>query len=374
MRCWLTLVLVFLVHGMCQACSCAGGSGPACEEAWKPYTQAVFLGKVTSIHSGFQSMWFGKMPEYSVEIEVEEAYLGISGKTVMVRTPKDGSACGYPFIEGERYIVFASKTALGLSVVLCSRTRPAKNAAEDIAYLRSLPFLQKTAFIQGTLWRYTHDPNFKPNLEPSIMDHYRPREQYYRAMKPVPGATVYVRPKNGKEQKATVSEDGNWQVSGLRPGEYSIRVPLEDRMFLHSFKDKVTIAEKGCAQVDLRVELNGRISGRLSHASPGSDWIAIEVLVLPSETRDIRRSIAEASLKPGDTEFQLAPLPEGKYVLAAYLSKRIDVSPGVTGVRSAAPTFFPGVKEAEKATVITVGAGQKVTNKNFQLLDLEVVN
>ena len=54
-----------------------------------------------------------------------------------------GPACGFHFVEGERYVVFASKSHLGLHVSFCSRTQPAKYAAEDIAYLRSLPSLPK---------------------------------------------------------------------------------------------------------------------------------------------------------------------------------------------------------------------------------------
>lgn len=187
----------------------------------------------------------------------EEAYLGVSGKTVTVRTAMDGPACGFHFVEGERYVIFGSRTPIGLHVSLCSRTRPAKNAADDIAYLRSLPSLQKTALIQGTLWRYTHDPSFKPKFEPSLMDHYRPPEQYYRSMEPVSGAAVIVRSKDAEEQRATVGQDGNWQLAELTPGEYSIQVPVDDRMNLHFFRDKVTIAEKGCAEVNLRIEPNG---------------------------------------------------------------------------------------------------------------------
>ena len=57
-----------------------------------------------------------------------------------------------------------------------------KYAEEDIAYLRSLSTLPPVSTIFGTVWRYTHDPNFKPKFRPSLMDHYRPPEQDYLAM------------------------------------------------------------------------------------------------------------------------------------------------------------------------------------------------
>jgi hypothetical protein len=364
-----------MAQGICHACSCVGGAGPACEEAWSPYTQAVFLGKVTSIHSNFWSMLFGnKMPENSVEIEIEEAYLGVSGKTVTVRTAMDGPACGFHFVEGERYLVFASKSTLGFHVSLCSRTRLVKNADEDIAYLRSIPTLQKAALIQGTLWRYTHDPNFKPKFEPSLMDHYRPPEQSYRAMEPVPGANVIVKAKDGEEQKAVVGRDGNWEVAGLRAGEYAIQVPIDDRMYLHRYREKVTIAEKGCAKVDLRIELNGRMTGKLEHPSPTDDWVAIHIVALPEGGSNPRDAVLSVQIRPEESEFTLGPLPEGKYVLGAYVSKQVQVNANAHTYRNTYPTFFPGVNEAGKATVITVGPGQKVIGKDFQLLDLGLVN
>ena len=79
-------------------------------------------------------------------------------------------------------------------------------------------------------------------------------------------------------------------------------------------------------------------------------------------------------IHPGESDFTLGPLPTGRYILGAYVSKQVQFNANAHTYRNTAPTFFPGVNEARKATVITVGEGQKVTDLNFQLLDLELVN
>jgi hypothetical protein len=75
MACIRVIVMVLLggMSSIAYACSCAAGGGPACEEAWSKYTQAVFLGKVLGIHTSLFH-WTEKV----VELEVEEAYLGVS--------------------------------------------------------------------------------------------------------------------------------------------------------------------------------------------------------------------------------------------------------------------------------------------------------
>ena len=114
--------------------------------------------------------------------------------------------------------------------------------------------------------------------------------------------------------------------------------------------------------------------GRLEHSVPTDDWVAIHIFAAPEGTSDPRNAALSIQIRPNELDFIVGPLPAGKYVLGAYVSKRVQVDAHAHTYRNTAPTFFPGVKDAGKATVITVGSGQKVTNKNFQLLDLELTN
>jgi hypothetical protein len=368
-------VLLCCVSSTASACSCAGGGGPACEEAWSKYTEVVFLGKVIGIHRALKpnlawlNLEFGDLKQ--VEFEIEEPYLGISGHKVTGFTNWNEAACGYPFVKGERYVVYAAKEKGQVFVSLCSHTRPAKYAEEDISYLRSLPSLPATATIQGSLWRYTHDPNFKPKFQPSLMDHYRPPEQDYRAMAPVPGIKVVARAENGTEQSAVVDSDGSWRISGLSPGSYSVTALVDQQMFMHFYRNNVTVVAKGCARVDMRVELNGRIAGTLTHSPPQDDWVVLYVFAMPVNNPDMRHPAIEARLEPKQTDFELAPLPPGKYILGVYLAKRVDLDANTHTYRDAAPTFYPGVADLKSATPIKVGESQKLSGFDFRMMDRE---
>ena len=154
-----------------------------------------------------------------VTMAVEEGYRGVSAKTVEVYTASSSAACGYAFKEGERYLVYASTDEDSrLLVSLCSATKPAVYADEDLAYLRSFPSLSPKGKILGRAWRYTHDPSFKPKFQPSIMDHYRPPEQEYTAMSPEAEMKITAQTqdnRDGKKYVTLVGSDGNWLLPDL---------------------------------------------------------------------------------------------------------------------------------------------------------------
>lgn len=368
---FIRVIVMVLLGGMssiAHACSCAAGGGPACQEAWSKYTQAVFLGRVLDIHTSLFH-WTEKV----VELEVEEAYLGVSVGRVTVLTPVNGPACGYHFVKGERYVVYAGKASGQFHVSMCSHTRLAKYSQEEIAYLRSIPSLPTTASIIGSLWKYTHDPNFKPKFEPSLMDHYRPPEQDYRAMVPVPGIPIVIRAQDGTEQSTMVASDGNWQLSGLPPGDYSVTARVDEQTFVYPFRRNVTIRARGCAWVDIRVELNGRIAGRLLHSPRDESWVWIKLFALPVQNPDLRHPALEINLGPDQSDFELAPLPPGEYILGAYLSKRVEVDAHAHTYRDTAPTFYRGVADVKSATPISVGPGEKRTGFSFRMLDRDLM-
>ena len=362
-RALLTVVGILALQPLAIACMCAYGGGPACQEAWRPSIDSVFLGKVTAIqrssHSrtgspGAMSMTFmGGMLQ--VTIEVEESFIGKVGNSIDVYTPESSASCGFPFQKDERYIVFAAKTKEGdLAVSMCSGTRPAKGNEEDIAYLRSIPSLPPTGLIEGTLWRYTHDPNFKPSFVPSIMDHYRPPEQTYMAMAPVPGITVIAKSKeDGTQHSTVVDAQGNWKIVGLAPGKYEIAPKVDQALYVYPTLAKVSdVAERGCALVNFRAESNGRISGTLDHRPAREDWAMIEVFVLQLPDADPRHIFAEAEVPLDGSHFEIGPLPKGQYLLGTYVVSKNSAH--------AAQVYYPGVFDPKLAQPITVGEGEEV--------------
>jgi hypothetical protein len=351
-----------------EACTCAFGDGPACQEAWRQSVDAILLGRVEKIEAvqGTMGAPAGAMSmtlmgrANRVTIAVEESYRGTSEKTAQVYTAASEAACGFSFQEGERYLVFAAKANGQLVVSLCSATRPAKYAAEDIDYLRSLPSLPTTARAYGTLKRYTYDPDFKPKFEPSIMDHYRPPEEEYRAMAAMPGTVVRVKTADGSHE-ATVDEQGDWEIRSLPAGSYEIAVDLPKNMILDTdFGIRGQLAAKGCSRVDLRAESNGHIQGRVSSDPPLSKYYLAQIAVLRAEDAeaDLVRPPFEIFPDSSDGTFDLGPLPPGKYYLVAILNNHdLDV----------AAVFDPGVENPQKATIIQLGDGETRSNLDFSI-------
>ncbi len=114
----LVVSLLALLPDCASACSCAGfpGTQHALEES-----NAVFSGEVVKIDrpSPFKS---------SADLEtdtfrVSEVWKGPEQRTLEVHTALMGMSCGYPFKEGQEYLVYAYTGKQGLEVDLCNGTQ-----------------------------------------------------------------------------------------------------------------------------------------------------------------------------------------------------------------------------------------------------------
>ncbi|MFC1769200.1 hypothetical protein ACFLZX_05540, partial [Nanoarchaeota archaeon] len=121
------IMIMFIVGllsiGSALGCSCAFGSVPSSFEN----ADQVFTGKVSNI----------KLEgEYNkVTFEVYKIYKGIEPGGLTVYTHQHGATCGYGFIEGSEYVVFANEGKNRLQVSLCSRTQRLEQAEETINFL-----------------------------------------------------------------------------------------------------------------------------------------------------------------------------------------------------------------------------------------------
>jgi hypothetical protein len=77
----------------------------------------------------------GPTAQRAVKLAVVRAWKGVESETVEVLTASDGAACGYAFVQGGSYLVYASAESDGLRVNSCSRTRSMADAGEDMAVL-----------------------------------------------------------------------------------------------------------------------------------------------------------------------------------------------------------------------------------------------
>jgi hypothetical protein len=128
----LGLSLLVLLPDCASACSCAVlGSKKQVEWALS-HPGAVFTGEVLKIDRP-SSIRSSLAPE-TVTFRVSESWKGPEGATLEVRTPVSGMSCGYPFKEGQEYLVYAYGKQ-DLKVDLCSGTKALSKAGADLAEL-----------------------------------------------------------------------------------------------------------------------------------------------------------------------------------------------------------------------------------------------
>ena len=155
------LFALFAHPKLASACSCVMPDAPAEEFA---QSDAVFTGKVIRMVDnyfpvlatldrilngvGLQSYFFnrnGKYWGYSVYFAVRDSWKGITETIVEANTGYGGGDCGYSFVVGNDYLVYAH---LGYGkpdgywvTGNCSRNSELASATEDLTYLNTLPKL-----------------------------------------------------------------------------------------------------------------------------------------------------------------------------------------------------------------------------------------
>lgn len=134
------------ISGLCMT------PGPPCEEFWNAC--AVYAGRVISVTNDTKkwpsnlSLTEMRKLDASTAVhavfEVIEPFRGVSESKIEIRTGSKGpnvwSEDSIDFRVGQEYIVYAYRQTSGPDLIAseCTRTRLIQNAAEDLAYARSV--------------------------------------------------------------------------------------------------------------------------------------------------------------------------------------------------------------------------------------------
>lgn len=117
-----------------RRCSCMRPEEPA---AAREGATAVFLGTVVRDSVVTVKTSGDPYPTHRVvTLAVNAAWKGTAADTVHLATGFGGGDCGYGFVQGGRYLVFAYGDTTQLSTGICTLTRPAR--AVDDAFRSSL--------------------------------------------------------------------------------------------------------------------------------------------------------------------------------------------------------------------------------------------
>jgi hypothetical protein len=122
-------------------------------------TPAIFSGTVTRITSGKTGParildpllhWLGvgitrSADPLSASVQVITAWKGVTVTPVSVHTATSEASCGFSFVVGQQYLIYAFADGAQLSTGLCTRTAPLSQAAADLAFLQTVPPITVTA-------------------------------------------------------------------------------------------------------------------------------------------------------------------------------------------------------------------------------------
>lgn len=342
-----SLLVTLVSAARAEACSCMM-PGPPCQEFGE--ASAVFVGTVTGVVSKPLKTPDGdEEPGWATrtfKFTVTEAFSGVEGTTVEVSTGLGGGDCGYTFARGASYLVYASRSKDGtLGTSICSRTRPAPGATEDLAFLRGLAGRPPGVTVSGRVVRRDDEGTGEG-------------EKVGLA-----GMRLAVEGE-GVRRELVTDAAGRYSLSGLKPGKYKITLRAPDGLTDQRPEREVQVADRGCAVEDFHVFDNGRINGRVTDAE-GKSTARMTVALVNADAGDADRqksSILTSLDEEGHYKFE--GLPAGRYLLGVRLSG--FASPG--DLDQAYPrTYYPGVERAEDAEVIELKAGEELKGRDLRL-------
>lgn len=130
------LAFIFMIGSfplITSACSCA--YLPSVEEEFE-LSKAVFSGKIVDIKEKLSLKGYTTK---SVLFEVTNTWKGVEQSQIIITTGQGGGDCGYNFIKGEEYLVYANESimygAKSLVSTMCNRTGVLSSSQEDLEIL-----------------------------------------------------------------------------------------------------------------------------------------------------------------------------------------------------------------------------------------------
>lgn len=332
---------------------------PPCAEFWR--ADAVFIATATEVQTKPQG--FSGAAAITARLSIEESFKGIAEKEIMLEP--DG--CDYQFTQGEKYLVYAHRRPENKKLIVKigrTRTKPLAEAAEDLNYIRSLLRGEPQAQIVGRIGQHTAEIKESGRRFDS-------NTHFFGA--PLAGIKVFAK---GAEQTYETFSDakGEYAFFGLPAGEYEIRADYP--IYFESRKETVQTTAQGCGIGNIAAWRKGAISGRVTDAK-GAAVVSLRLSLVsadaaPEEILEERENQSVWHLGNTDEkgEFHFTRLPAGRYFIVINRSE-FERSRMAERLQKIPRLFYPGVKNLEKATVISIEEGEQVKGKDFRLPKFE---
>jgi hypothetical protein len=304
--------LLVLIPQLVHACSC-GGVLTSCERGWIS-GETIFVGEATSLEKVAQP-GPGLPVSYAVHFAVEESFrgTGVRGSEIVVDTGFGGGDCGYPFVPGTRYLVYAWVSGKRPYAGICGQTKPAIMAEGVLRELRAMRDQKRLDDIFGTIGMAPKGNGFEALTE----------------TQPLAGVPVRAIAGSGASFSTQTDGRGAYAFPSLPSGTYTVEPGF--RTGLGRLYEPLTAdvrASGAACRVDSFVRPNGQITGTvvdaLGKAIPGF------VTIQPADPAEAAVAQRRGGM-PGyqtvlDGRFSLPQLPAGRYrlVFHPWTGGRVD--------------------------------------------------
>lgn len=348
---WRFALLVILASRV-WACSCSG-NWPSVKVAWQQ-APFVFLGTVESAdpdEDPRQTMFQNQL----VHIRVDEAFKGVSSGQA-IELHQGATDCDAKFRTGERavFYLFQDRTTGRWRVPWCWHALGnADPGGDDLLFLRGLPKSAIGTRLSGQVELYEESPT-----------------EAFKRISGVPDVRVKVSGPKGFTQDVTTNAAGAYQLSGLAPGRYSVSIQVPHGLKIYfpvvtgsppvkGNEAAVELAANGGVSVGFVLEADTRLAGRMLDPK-GAPLTGVCIDLEPLESRGQNGArFFDCSKKSGG--FAMERMPPGNYRVVARDEVTLD------GFKSKSTLYYPGVRDRERATTITIEAGKYIEHLDMRL-------
>jgi hypothetical protein len=333
-----------VLAGRLLGCSCLPDvMAPACEKLGKMH--AIFVGRVLEVEADATAGPAMRAELY--RFAVETAYKGLAAEVKeVVIDPDNYTTCRARYTVGKRYLVYATQSRRGGRLVSanCHGSRRVEFAGDDIAYLESYRRGETGNFVYGRVLQGV--PGFGRPV--------RGKDA------PVEGAKVVLR--RGEETWSQSSApDGEFRFENLPAGQYTLSAELAPYVG-NPGALPVEVPATGCAQMFPVLEARAILAGVLVDAS-GSPAGKMPIDVLRRHPNGNWTWIYPYSKTTNALgEFLIENLPAGDYLVGYSIGR--DYAPLDSPYTT---TYFPGVRERERAEVVRAGPREAVRDLRIRL-------
>lgn len=352
----MAFLLLAFAPSIIHACSCIS-VGNGCTRGWDTSAGVVFLGKVTEKIDQARPNAAGVVDlsaGYAVHFSIEESFYGgaEARSDTVVYTGSGGGDCGYPFVVGTSYLVYAGVHDGRLSTGICNGTQPEIMVGGLLKQLRAIRDTGHGFDLVGTVFVLPKGAGFADQVESQPLDR-------------VP---VHAIGSHGGFFSTLTDQHGAYSFDWLPPDTYNLEATLPSGFMLAQGAAPqplvITAADKqvsnfGCL-VNVFVRPDCQISGTVVDATgtglPG--FVTLEPAD-PKEAAAARHRGGLPGYETEDGKFSLPQLPPGRY--------RLIFSPKIGGRVNLRQKLYWPPRNAANSGAIEIGLGQHIDDLRFEV-------